>query len=195
MLAASAKPTSAMTTPATSSDGVSDQGRASDGTGRPLGTSPTSATSTSPYVVRSSAKPAPTKAPGKRGLIRRPRRTSAIIATPIAIAVGFQVLGSRTASSAARTGLVSSEGTSSSAGSCEQTISSAAAAVKADTTGWLIRYATKPHRNRPISSRTTPTTSASRAASATYWSVPTVASEVSAPSVSRLVSATGPVCR
>lgn len=43
--------------------------------------------------------------------------------------------------------------------------------------------------------RTSPTTSAKRIPSATYSSLPGVASAESTPNASRLVSATGPVCR
>ena len=52
-----------------------------------------------------------------------------------------------------------------------------------------------PARSRPMATRTMPTTNASARPSATYSSLPGTAMLLSAPKVSRQVTATGPVCR
>jgi hypothetical protein len=71
----------------------------------------------------------------------------------------------------------------------------AAAAVNPVRTGWDIMYATHPTRMPPRKVRTTPTTIASRAASAMYSGLWGGAKTARAPKVRRLVIATGPVCK
>ncbi len=74
-------------------------------------------------------------------------------------------------------------------------MSSAAATVKPTITGCERKLAAEPPRTRPMRMRITPTSSASSTARPTYSVPPGSASGVSAPRVSRLVMAVGPVWR
>ncbi len=139
MLAGSAKPTRAITTPERSRPIVADQGRSSEGSGMPLGSSPTTARSSPPTLTSSSAPTVPIRAPGISGLTRLARTATASTVSPTAMPSQLQAAGWVSASKAARRGLVELPLAPTSEGTWELAISTAAARVNAATTGWLIR--------------------------------------------------------
>ena len=76
--------------------------------------------------------------------------------------------------------------------SCPSAISTAEPVTKPEITGWLSRFATKPMRSNPSSSRITPPMSASSIDSSTYSALPAAASGAMAEAVISEATATGP---
>jgi hypothetical protein len=155
--------------------------------GRPCGSAPTTAPppASKPIAQLSvAASTTITSTPGKVGFQRRPSISSASAPRPKALASGSTAGWCSISAQPARK--------PSSAGSCEPMISTAAAWVKAMSTGALTRFSSQPKRTSPSTTCSKPASSASHTASATHSALPGVAMGVSAAAIIRLVSAVGP---
>ena len=157
--------------------------------GRPCGRSPiTAPPAASKPVTWLIAAPATTTAStaGTFGPSRRASSKTAIVPSPKAAAGRCHAAGSSARSHDARP---------SNAGNCEAMISTAAAWVKAISTGAFTRLSNQPKRTSPSTTCSRPLSSASHIASCTHWALPGAASPVSDALTSRQVSAVGPTDR
>ena len=200
--AGSANPTSAMMSPPTASVPMLDHGRSSDSDGSPTGigvSSPTVSTVSSPTTPENtSPMTTATATPGNNRWTRRPPSMTVSVMAASSRSAGIQAPGWPTDHKAwprvEPSGAVAAVPMA--LGTWEEMMMIAAAEVKPFRTGSTIRYASHPNRPRPRSSRQTPTMKARSAASLTYSGSPLVnPAPWSAARVSRLVRATGPVCR
>ena len=187
--AVSRKLTSVITsTGSTSWPSMSQPGQpGSSSPGRPCGSWPTTRP---PCASKPSAQLSPAAASttsstvGKLGLKRLAASSTTTVTTPNAAAAQCRAGACSMCSQL--------PAKPSMAGSCEPMISTAAACVKAISTGELTRLSSQPKRARPSATCSRPVSSASHTARVTHCGLPGWARPVSEAAISSAVSAVGP---